>query len=76
MSRLCGFGSHAHPSQLHHISLSQKQKLYQAATSAPAVVPAQLSQLTPNKQGFGLSPGALGVSDPGNQLELLACRDT
>lgn len=37
------------------------QKLYQVATSAPAVAPAQLSQVTPNKQGLVRSPGALGL---------------
>lgn len=50
------------------------QRLLQAAASAPSIVPGQLSQLNPNKQGFGHNPRAWGT-DPENQLEFLSCRD-
>lgn len=70
MSRLSP--KHTHLSSI--ISHWRLQRPLQAAASAPSMIPGQLSQLNPNKQGFGHNPGAWGT-DPENQLEFLSCRD-
>lgn len=70
MSRLSP--KHTHLSSI--MSHWRLQRWLQAAASAPSMIPGQLSQLNPNKQGSGYNPGAWGT-DPENQLEFLSCTD-